>query len=317
MPEERVIVIGCGIVGLAAAVELAEAGYKVEVRARELTRETTSFLVGALFHPFKVGPHERVRRWSFASLDVFREQARDPASGIALRRGTELHPSPEEEPWFAGEVPGFRRLEKKELPGGFGAGFEWEMPVIEMPRYLPWLEHRARDRDVGFVREAVAALQDLPAGIPVVNCSGLGAGPLVPDPKVRPVRGQLVRVTQCGVDRFLWAQHAATSVTYVVPRHDEVVLGGTLEPQRTDLEPDPQAETKILARARDLVPALRDAQVLGSVVGLRPMRPSVRLEAEERQGRLVVHDYGHGGAGVTLAWGCAREARELLQGGHR
>ena len=51
---------------------------------------------------------------------------------------------------------------------------------------------------------------------------------------------------------------------------------------------------------------------LGHRVGLRPFRPQVRLEAEPSgSGPLVVHNYGHGGAGVTLSWGCAREAAGL------
>jgi D-amino-acid oxidase len=38
------------------------------------------------------------------------------------------------------------------------------------------------------------------------------------------------------------------------------------------------------------------------------VRSVVRLEAEARRpGQLLIHDYGHGGAGITLAWGCAEE----------
>jgi D-amino-acid oxidase len=55
------------------------------------------------------------------------------------------------------------------------------------------------------------------------------------------------------------------------------------------------------------VPALRGARVVGEAVGLRPARPAVRLETEARPRGTVVHCYGHGGAGVTLAWGCAEE----------
>jgi D-amino-acid oxidase len=58
---------------------------------------------------------------------------------------------------------------------------------------------------------------------------------------------------------------------------------------------------------------VRDAPVVSVAVGLRPARPSVRLEAEGR----VVHCYGHGGAGVTLAWGCAVEVAALLGAGGR
>ena len=64
---------------------------------------------------------------------------------------------------------------------------------------------------------------------------------------------------------------------------------------------------EILDRATLLVPELSRAKVLGHRVGLRPARPSVRLEREGN----VVHCYGHGGAGVTLSWGCADEVAAL------
>jgi D-amino-acid oxidase len=45
------------------------------------------------------------------------------------------------------------------------------------------------------------------------------------------------------------------------------------------------------------------------------VRPSVRLELEERPGgRAVIHDYGHGGSGYTLSWGCAEEVAALARG---
>jgi D-amino-acid oxidase len=90
-----------------------------------------------------------------------------------------------------------------------------------------------------------------------------------------------------------------------------VVLGGTAEEGAEDRTPDAATTAAIRARCATLVPALRDAPVVGVAVGLRPARPTVRLEAEGR----VVHCYGHGGAGVTLAWGCAGEVAALLGGG--
>ncbi|HMC79917.1 MAG TPA: FAD-dependent oxidoreductase, partial [Acidimicrobiia bacterium] len=48
-------------------------------------------------------------------------------------------------------------------------------------------------------------------------------------------------------------------------------------------------------------------------VGLRPFRrDSVRLEREP--GARVIHNYGHGGSGVTLSWGCAEEVSALVKG---
>ena len=68
----------------------------------------------------------------------------------------------------------------------------------------------------------------------------------------------------------------------------------------------------ILERCAALEPRLADARVIDEQVGLRPVRPSVRLEAEELHGARCVHNYGHGRSGVSLSWGCAREVMRLL-----
>lgn len=50
------------------------------------------------------------------------------------------------------------------------------------------------------------------------------------------------------------------------------------------------------------------------IAGVRPYRNgSYRLEAETASGKFIVHNYGHGGAGITLSWGCAVKVRDLVQ----
>ena len=49
-----------------------------------------------------------------------------------------------------------------------------------------------------------------------------------------------------------------------------------------------------------------------------PVRPSVGLEAEALPGgRVLWHNYGHGGAGVTLSWGCAADLTAAVLAGSR
>jgi D-amino-acid oxidase len=127
-----------------------------------------------------------------------------------------------------------------------------------------------------------------------------------------PVRGQVVYVEQVGLERW-WLDGAAPGgPVYVVPRSKDIVVGGTDDEGEWDRRPDPDVAKLILSRAVGLVPALARAKVIGHRVGLRPARPSVRLEAEDAEGRRVVHCYGHGGAGVTLSWGCADEVADLV-----
>ena len=88
-----------------------------------------------------------------------------------------------------------------------------------------------------------------------------------------------------------------------------VVVGGTDDEgdwSRTAVAA--RSRSAILERAIRLVPALAGAEVVAHRVGLRPVRPEVRLDVEGR----VVHCYGHGGAGVTLSWGCADEVSRLV-----
>lgn len=68
----------------------------------------------------------------------------------------------------------------------------------------------------------------------------------------------------------------------------------------------------IVRRCATLRPEIAGARIIDHRVGLRPARDAVRLERELLpDGRVLVHNYGHGGAGITVAWGCAREAAEL------
>ena len=64
-------------------------------------------------------------------------------------------------------------------------------------------------------------------------------------------------------------------------------------------------------KCKSIIPELESAEVIEDLVGLRPGRTEVRLEKEEKNGTSLIHNYGHGGSGVTLSWGCADEVVEL------
>jgi D-amino-acid oxidase len=161
-------------------------------------------------------------------------------------------------------------------------------------------------REVGSLDEPLAEV-----GV-VVNCAGLGARQLVGDDQVYPVRGQIVRVEPLPVDRILLDEDEERGLTYIVPRSADCILGGTAELNNWSLEPDMATAQAIIERCARLVPEVREARVLGHMVGLRPGRDAVRLEAERKDGGLVVHNYGHSGAGITLSWACAEEVAGLV-----
>lgn len=302
------IVVGAGVVGLTCAVRLLEAGHRVDVVARDLPRETVSSVAAALWYPYRALPQDRVTGWAATSLRAFGRLAEEsPESGVRLLPGTEVlrHPAPPR-PWWASAVPDLGPA--SDLPPGYAAGWTFRAPVVEMPVYLDWLADRVETLGGTITRLNLSGLPS--GGDLVVNCAGIGSRLLAADLSVSPVRGQVVHLAQVGLDRWwLDGDGAGTGQpTYVVPRARDIVVGGTAEEGEWSRTPSPATAEAILHRARALVPELEGARILGHRVGLRPARPDVRLE---RAGRTV-HCYGHGGAGVTLSWGCADDVVALV-----
>jgi D-amino-acid oxidase len=318
-----VTVVGAGVVGLTCAVRLAEAGHRVRVLTREPPLATTSAVAGALWSPYLVQPRERVDAWAARTYRVLAELAtREPESGVSMRELRSFSRDAQPDPSWRFAVDRFRRLRGDELPAGYRDGWSASVPVPETPRYLPWLA--ARLARAGVVAEVVSG------GVPslaaagegaslVVHCSGLGARTLAGDSTVVPVRGQVALLENPGIEHAVLDEDDAAAPTYVIPRRDDCVVGGTAEVGGESLVPDPAVTATILARAVKLVPALASARLLDVRVGLRPGRPVVRLELVP--GHVggpagaatppVIHCYGHGGAGHTLAWGCADEVLAL------
>ena len=303
----RVIVVGAGVIGLSCAVRLLEQGHHVDVLARDLPLETTSAVAAALWYPYRAYPFERVTSWSAATYAELIRLSGDERTGVRVRRGTELHRSRTPDPWWMSAVPTLTRVTTMPVP--YVDGWTFEAPVVEMPVYLRWLETRVEQLGGTLTRMALNALPEGDGAEVVVDATGLGARLMASDPSVVPVRGQVVLVEQFGLDRW-WLDGAGP--VYVVPRGKDVVVGGTDDEGEWDRRADPDTAKLILERAGELVPEVARARVLGHRVGLRPARPTVRLEAERRGTTTVVHCYGHGGAGVTLSWGCADEVAALV-----
>ncbi|MFC0625053.1 FAD-dependent oxidoreductase [Kribbella deserti] len=306
----RIIVVGAGVIGLTAAVRLAESGHEVAVLARDLPLETTSAVAAALWYPYLAAPQDLVARWSRASYQQFVALAETEPS-VRLRHGRELLVEPRTNPWWIKDVPDVERVGS--LPEGFRDGWSFTTPVIEMPLYLAYLSKRL-DAAGGTISRA--ALPGLPTHAEVVvNCAGLGARLTANDQTVTPVRGQTLTVAQTGLSEWLIANHSPSELVYVVPRSQDVVIGGTSEPGDWTMAPDETVAKAMLERAIELVPALRKAEVLRHKVGLRPARPSIRCDSELIGSQQVIHCYGHGGAGVTVSWGCADEVVALINNG--
>ncbi len=313
VPPTHALVVGSGVSGLACALRLARAGFVVESWERgDVAREVSS-VAAAIWYPYLTGPRDQVERWARETLREFNELACDSASGVRLRSGIEWFPAGVEPPDFLRDLPESRELAPAELRSDRARGISLRVPVIDMGVFLPWLRARCVEAGVRFVRREIRSLDEaLDVCALVVNCTGLAARELVHDAELFAIRGQVLRVTVDATETFTIDEHGPEGLCYIVPRIHDVVLGGSATAGREDLAPDPRETAEILARARRHQPGLRDEDVIAVKVGLRPGRKSVRLEAETpRPGRTLIHDYGHGGAGVTLCFGCAAEVVRL------
>jgi D-amino-acid oxidase len=311
LAHTEVVVVGCGVIGLTAAIRLREAGVDAGIVTAELPPGTTSSVAAAIWYPYKAYPEDSVLSWGSRTFGVFEELSDTPESGVLMREGVEIWRERVPDPWWAGAVPHVRRCNEDELPPGYVDGHTFLAPIVEMPIYLTYLMDRFSAAGGSVQRRTLSSLHEVDARV-VVNCVGLGARDLVDDASMEPIRGQIVRVRNPGIERFVLDEENPEGVTYIVPRSGDCILGGTAEEGDWDLEPDPETAAAILRRCRRLEPRLRDAEVLEHRVGLRPGRPEIRLELED--GPIPrIHNYGHGGSGITLSWGCAEETLRIVR----
>ncbi|BCY14389.1 FAD-binding oxidoreductase [Actinoplanes sp. L3-i22] len=306
------VVVGAGVCGLTAALCLARRGLSVEVVARQLPPETNSCAAGAMWGPFMVS-HPDARRWADESLAAFRELAADRSTGVAMVRGVEASAGlARPHPWLysTGDV----ELCEEVVWPGYRSAWRYTTAAVDMPVYSEYLLAALSAEGVPVRAREIGSLGELAGVAPViVNCSGAGARSLVDDPNLVPVRGVVVVVANPGIDSFFTEDGAGPELTYYIPHGDTVVLGSTLEAPGAPVLPESLVVKRIRERCGEIEPLLRDAPVLSVRAGYRPVRPQIRLEATTLDGQAVIHNYGHGGGGVSVSWGCGQDVASMVE----
>lgn len=314
--------VGAGVVGLTSALRLAQAGARVTVVSADEPASTVSAVAAAVWYPTRVDGQPAVLRWATRTYAELGRQAAAGVPGVVARPTRMLRRSAGGgPPWWAPAVPDFRVADAADVPPGYAGEWRFTAPSVEMGPYLHWLQERLVAAGGRLVYRRLTALADAaalaagggPAAV-VVNATGLGARVLCGDGAVYPARGQVVLVANPGLVTSVRDEDDPAGVSYVHPRRDDVVLGGTYDVGAEDPAPDPTVTAAIVRRCTALVPQLAGAAVRGVRVGLRPARTGgPRLAVQAGSGDpAVVHNYGHGGAGVTLSWGCADEVLRLV-----
>ena len=299
------------------------------VVAEHQSPDITSDRAGAVFSPFRVDGRAEAYDWTQASYVRYRHLINErPECGVSLSPVTEFFFTPlDVDPWWATLVDEFERV--KIAPEPYADAVRAVMPKMNMRIYMPWLVRDFTERLGGTIESArLDALDELfERGFDiVVNCSGVGAAQLANDAAVTPYRGQILRVANTlKLKECLVEESRGAITTYVFPFEDYVVLGGTFEKNEFEMTCSREAIDAIIERCGTLLRAagVRDIDRLAeeriaSLAGLRPCRvinenpETIRLELEARPNGHIIHDYGHGRAGVTLSWGCAEAVAALV-----
>lgn len=307
-----VAIVGAGVSGLTCGVVLAEREFSVSILAEETGQRTTSAAAGAIWYPYDCEPADKVIAWARATYDELVDLARDPGTGVSMielrnfsRSGAIQIPE-----WARGF--GAKPIARHEILSAFSSGFVMNVPLTDTTIYLDYLANRFRKAG-GEIHSGVhfKKLEDVdPKFDLVINCAGIGARELVSDVDLVPHRGQAVIVPK--IDNLPGAVVCDDDpLTYLIPRTNDCLLGGTNE-MSEDRQANPATTARILAECARVL-HLENPTVLDQRVGLRPFRKrGVCLRADRlSDGRAVLHNYGHGGSGFTLSWGCAREVLRL------
>ena len=320
---ESVAIIGAGVSGLTCGVVFAERDYRTTIFAKETGQQTTSSVAAAVWFPYHVEPAERIIPLALETYQLLLDLARLPETGVSIIESRQflrvgeieipkwaipLGASPIPSPSFVSSGVEVSLAKNSSI---FKSGFLLRTPLMDTTIYLKYLATRFRkaggkiNGNVRFGKiEETASTYDL-----VINCAGIGARELVRDADLEPHRGQVVTVPKIKALACAIVCDEAP-LMYAIPRTNDCVFGGTNE-LSDELAVDPATTARIVAECSRVL-NIDKPRVLAERVGLRPFRKSgVRIEQGQlRDGRRVIHNYGHGGAGFTLSWGCAREVLE-------
>ena len=310
---ERIAIIGAGVSGLTCGVLLAEAGFETKILAEEVGPQTTSAAAGAIWYPYDAEPAAPVIAWSLRTFEVLRELSGNSSRGVSmleLRVFSRLGQI--EIPEWAVSL-GADRLPRSAVRDCFKSGFALHVPLTDTSIYLEYLAQRFR-RAGGRIEADVLFndLQQVPRDFSfIINCTGIGARTLVPDCDLEPHRGQVVLVARPEVPYAVVCDDPP--LMYSIPRANDCVFGGTNEISE-NRSPDPATTAAIVAECSRVL-GIESPGIIGECVGLRPYRRTgIRLERESlSDSRVVVHNYGHGGSGFTLSWGCAEEVLTVVR----
>uniref|UniRef100_A0A914QS90 FAD dependent oxidoreductase domain-containing protein n=1 Tax=Panagrolaimus davidi TaxID=227884 RepID=A0A914QS90_9BILA len=194
------------------------------------------------------------------------------------------------------------------------SGIHFTAFTTEGRKYVPWMTERLKGLGVHFIqRHVLNVLELINEGFDVVvNCAGIRGGEVADDGdsvNVYPIRGVLFQVDAPWQKQFLYEDFT----TFTIPTIESVYMGTVKEINGMSTQVSPEEREAVRQKYIKLQPAFKNVSIISEWVGFRPSRDPIRLEAIPFNNDLIIHNYGHGGNGFTLSWGCALEVVELIK----
>ncbi|ETV96304.1 hypothetical protein H310_10469 [Aphanomyces invadans] len=323
----KIVIVGAGIVGLSTALALLEHGYDDVTIVAENLNDTTSHTAGAVWRPVFAGAtsDRTMDHWSHETMLWLRqltERHGPTVVGIQRTPGIELSDSPPEaHPYWAHSVEDFRLLTRDEAlqhpPHDKEFGIAYTSVMIHPGILMQWMAKQIKSRGGKFETRFVASLDELDGDV-VINCTGLGARKLVGDASVYPVRGQVIKVFNPNIKRFVCVESYG-QYTYILPRPGgEVIVGGTADIGNWNTANNDADIAAIMDRAVAVMPEIKGSNVLYAKAGLRPSatrgtRVELNPKRTSKHKAWVIHNYGHGGSGHTIHRGCASAVVNIVR----
>jgi D-amino-acid oxidase len=306
----KITIVGAGISGLATAYVLGKQNHTIEINAKNFTPNITSDRAAAFWFPYHIRNDARGIHWCKRSYEVYKKLSEDSSRGVSMHKLLKVVRQGVQEvemTWFSFMPEGsWRILEQHEIPKGYAVGYDALVPLIETQIFLPWLMNELRQMNITMAEREIKSFDEITGADMIINCSALGARQLCNDKELIPVRGQVGLLSPKN-DFSIFLDNELP--LYIVPRKDAIIIGGTYEAGITNDATEAATINRLFDNAYKVFPELKAQKIIGSWAGLRPYRPLVRVEREGK----IIHNYGHGGSGFTLAWGCAEEAALLTE----
>ena len=291
---------------------------------------------------------DRSKDWCMTSYNIFYELAKSNKAGVFIKDVYFFFRQKVEENEFhlnkmlelKNKVKGFRHdakmIQEEEVNQNINLidAYKHEAPMVDTDIYMPWLLNQVKELNVQVkpfnvsgrlidIHEELCTKFDCEY---IINCAGLGASELANE-YMYSLRGALIRIKNNGKKFPILNKAYCVSfdektkeqdIVFIVPRGEtHIVLGALAEENEYDKNIDLsnyQPVREMYDRCKEFLPMLKNSELDLSEpvrVGLRPFRKgNVRLDFEENH--KIIHNYGHGGAGVTFSWGCAQEVLEII-----